>query len=111
MRLLAVPAGLALLAAVGLGFGVLPTRTYLDQRSEIASAEQHLEELEEANEAAAQRIEALHSDKEIERMARRDFGLARPGEEIYRVLPPPGGRLPVPDVWPFRELSIRLAPG
>lgn len=107
-----MPALVFSVAVVGvLSLAVVPTRTYLERRSEIAEAEAQLARLVSANEADAARIAALDSDAELERVARRDFRLALPGEEVYRVLPPvidPGA---VPSGWPFDHLARRPAGG
>ena len=104
------PAVLAVLACGVLFLGVFPTRTFLDQRRTEASAERRLAELDEQRLALRARAEALQGDEEIERLAREQYGLARPGEEIYRVLPPAGDPLAIPDTWPFNRLEQRLDP-
>jgi cell division protein FtsB len=69
--------------------GVFPTRTYLAQRTSIARAEKQLDVLGEQNEALERRANDLQSDAEIERLAREQYNLVKPGEEAYAVLPPP----------------------
>lgn len=99
-------------AIVGvLSLAVVPTRTYLERRGEIAEAETRLAQLVSTNEADTARIAALESDAELERVARRDFRLALPGEEVYRVLPPVVAPASVPEGWPFDGLARRLADG
>jgi cell division protein FtsB len=83
---------------------VFPTRTYLAQRASISRAEKQLSVLDEQNEALRQRAERLRTDAEIERLAREQYNLVRPGEEAYAVLPPPAA----PD--PPSELGEPLAP-
>ncbi len=82
------PAILAVLTIGVLILGAFPTRTLLDQRNTAADAEAQLAELDAANEAARQEADALRTDAVIERLARQEFGLAKPGEELYHVLPP-----------------------
>lgn len=107
-----VPALMFAVAIVGvLSLAVVPTRTYLERRSEISEAEAQLARLVSANEADAERIAALGSDAELERVARRNFRLALPGEEVYRVLPPEVDSGAVPSGWPFDHLARRLADG
>jgi len=105
-----VPAGLAVLVMFVLSLAVVPTRTYFDQRGQIAHAEERLAELVDANARSAGRIAALDNDDELERRARQDLRLARPGEEVYTVLPPPPPPPLVPEGWPFGELPDRVAP-
>ena len=77
-------------ALVGVLFlAVFPTRTYLTQRASTSAAEERLRVLREENTALEARIARLHRDGEIERIAREQYNLVRPGEEAYAVLPPP----------------------
>lgn len=108
-RRLVVPAALAALVLFVLSLAVVPTRTYFDQRGQIAHAEERLGEMVEQNTRSAERIAALDTDDELERRARQDLRLARPGEEVYTVLPPPPPPPSVPGGWPFGELADRVA--
>lgn len=69
-------------------FGVFPTGSYVEQRNELNRAIDELEQLEADNHELRDRVERLESDEEIERVAREDFGLVRPQEESYLILPP-----------------------
>jgi len=102
-RLVGVLGGSAVLLGL-LVVGVFPTRTYLDQRSDTAGAEQRLEVLQDQNEAYERRIEALQTPEAIERLAREQYSLVRPGEEAYAVLPAPLPPMNLPAVWPFGDL-------
>lgn len=73
---------------------VFPTRTYLAQRDRIAAAETRLQVLRDQNGQMSQRIDQLHTDAEIERLAREQYNLVRPGEEAYAILPAP--EVPIP---------------
>ena len=84
-RLLWPVLGLAL--AVFLVAVVFPTRTYLSQRDEIASAEEKLAILTAENSKLDARVEQLHTDAEVERLAREQYGLVRPGETPYVLVP------------------------
>ena len=77
---------------------VFPTRTYLTQRASIARAEEQLSVLGEQNAALEARAKALQSDAEIERLAREQYNLVKPGEEAYAVLPPPASEAPDAEV-------------
>jgi cell division protein FtsB len=87
---------------------VFPTRTYLEQRSATQRAEERRRVLQEQNELLQERVALLGTDEEIERLAREDYNLVRPGEEAYAVLPPPPPPLDLPDGWPFDRLEHRL---
>jgi cell division protein FtsB len=74
--------------------GVFPTRTYLHQRKEIASAEDKVSVLTSENAKLAARVRQLHTDSEVERLAREQYNLVRPGEEAYAILPGPADSAP-----------------
>jgi cell division protein FtsB len=98
-------------ALVGALFGfVFPTRTYLAQRAAAEQARERLAVLTAGNEALERRVEELRTPEEIEAVARRDYGLVRPGEEAYAILPPPPPAVHLPDAWPFGRLADRLSP-
>jgi cell division protein FtsB len=66
---------------------VFPTRTWLSQRQESAHATEQLRVLDTENTKLAARVKALQSDEEIERLAREQYNLVKPGEEAYALLP------------------------
>ena len=103
-----VPVILLVVTISALALGAFPTRTFLDQRRSVASAEARLNELEQANADAEAQIEALGTDSEIERLAREKYGYAKAGEEVYHVLPPATDPVRVPDAWPFNQLGTTL---
>jgi hypothetical protein len=99
------------IAVVGVLFiGVFPTRTWLGQRAEMNSATEQLRVSSAENERLEERVEALGSDAEIERLARQKYNLVRPGEEAYAILPAPPPPVEIPRVWPFAGLADRLSP-
>jgi cell division protein FtsB len=79
--------GLALVAVL-FAF-VYPTRTYINQRRELNAAQRRLEVLEENTDALEHDSARLQSDAEVERRAREDYGLVRPGETPYVLVPSP----------------------
>jgi cell division protein FtsB len=73
---------------VGLLFvAVFPARTYLDQHHRRQAVEARIKVTEERNKALQHRIDTLHTDAEVERLAREQYNLVRPGEEAYAILP------------------------
>ena len=84
--------------------GVFPTRTYLQQRDEIATAEEKVHVLSAENEKLTARVEELHTDAEVERLAREQYNLVRPGEEAYAILPGPADPEPETPAPPPVEL-------
>jgi cell division protein FtsB len=88
--------------------GVFPTRTYIQKRQDVAETEVRLQQLNDANAKAEKHVEALQSDAEIERIAREQYNLVKPGEETYHVLPAPKDPVQIPDVWPFNRFHTHL---
>lgn len=100
-----------LIALIGVLFvAVFPTRTWLAQKRERADAVEQLHVLDEQNQILASRVEALQSDDEIERLAREQYNLVKPGEEAYALLPPPSSSTatttPTPAVEEEAERSL-----
>lgn len=107
-RRLVWPLLVVVVVAAVLFIGVFPARTWLNQRSSTAAAASRVAELTEQNAQMQSRIDALDTDAEIERIAREQYGLAKPGEEVYHILPTPKDPVPVPDAWPFNRLEAEL---
>ena len=88
MRIRRVWPVLVIVVLIGVLFvAVFPTRTWLAQRSESEAATEQLQVLDAENTRLAARVKALQSDDEIERLAREQYNLVRPGEEAYALLP------------------------
>lgn len=88
-----------LLVAV-LFVAIFPTRTYLAQRQRLEQTRERLELLQQQNASMAQRVDELHTDEEVERLAREQYQMVRPGEEAYALLPPPEAAAPGDDAAP-----------
>src|SRR5205085_9012722 len=88
---LAVAAGCALLL-----LALFPVREYLGQRRSRQDAVAQLRALAEKNRQLEERARLLHTDAEIERLAREQYNLVRPGEEAYALLPAPTSPPPPP---------------
>jgi len=73
-----------------LAFGVFPTRLWLTQRRDMAETSHRVEVLEHTNAALERRVKELDSDAAVERIAREQHNLVKPGEEAYAILPPAG---------------------
>lgn len=69
---------------------VVPYRQIVDSQRQVADARSQLATLESENTRLAADVEALHTDSEIERLAREKLGYVRPGETAFVVLDPPG---------------------
>ena len=79
--------GVALLIVAGIG--LLPAKTWLNQRESIANAQADLDRVNSEIAELENQLELLETDEEIERTARENFDLVYPGEESYRILPAP----------------------
>jgi cell division protein FtsB len=108
-RLIGALAGTLVVVALLL-FGVFPTRTYLGQRAATQRASQRLEALTKQNDALKARMERLDTDAEIERLAREQYNLVKPGEEAYAVLPAPLPPIELPSIWPYGQLGATANP-
>jgi cell division protein FtsB len=104
LRTLGLVGGGAGLLAV-LAIGVFPTRSFLAQRDDLSGTERRLAVLREQNQQLEDQLEKLSTPEEIERLAREQYNLVRPGEEAYSVLPAPLPALELPDLWPFGPLG------
>ena len=63
--------------------GILPFRQLLAQQRQIERSQEQLAALQHENEALSDDISRLHTDAEVERIAREQYGLVRPGEVAY----------------------------
>ena len=86
---------LALLVTAVVVIGVLfafvfPIRTYMSQRRSIGATQARVQVLGQQNQQLTARVDQLGSDAEIERLAREQYGMVKPGEEPYAILPAPG---------------------
>jgi cell division protein FtsB len=69
--------------------GVLAMRR---AQKEAASVEEEIHQINEENQQLQDRVKSLKTDPQaIERIAREELGLARPGEHIFETAPKPDG--------------------
>jgi cell division protein FtsB len=66
---------------------VFPISAWLDQRGRLNAAEHRLEVLREQGRRLEQQSTRLRSDEEIERIARDRYGMVRPGEQAWAIVP------------------------
>ena len=79
-----------LVSCVGLLFAfVYPTRTFLEQRDQMQRARQQLSVLDRENSKLEAESAKLQNDAEIERIAREKYGLVKPGERPFVIIPAP----------------------
>lgn len=101
-----VAAGVIVLGALVLV--LYPTRSYLSQRDAIRASETKLAKLDAENDRLLTRINQLKSNSEVERLARRDLGMVRPGEHAFSMVQAPAFT-GVPDRWPFNLVKAIAA--
>ena len=65
-----------------------PTQNWLRQKREMALLNGKISAIERENRSLDEEKVALSSLERIERLARKDLGLVKPGEEAYVVVPP-----------------------
>lgn len=75
--------------AITLG-GIFPFRQMIAQNRQVSLTTEQYELLAAENQKLAERIEILKTPLEVERIAREQYGLVRPGEVGYRTVPVPG---------------------
>jgi cell division protein FtsB len=74
--------------AAALFLFVLPGRTYLEQRHSLIAAQTRVRILAAEDARLTQQARRLQTDAEIERLARQQFGLVKPGEKAFAILTP-----------------------
>lgn len=69
---------------------VFPTRAFLSQRAQLSHVSSQDAALTASNRHLAAEASKLDTDAEIEKIAREQYGLVRPGQEAYAIVPAPG---------------------
>lgn len=77
---------------------LLPLGQYWDQGMSIQQAKQELADLEERRSDLEYRLERAGDTKVIEREARKQMSLVRPGDELFRVVVP-SDVIDLPKAW------------
>jgi cell division protein FtsL len=95
LRLVVWVAG-AIAVIVVLAVFVFPTRTYLQQRHQLAATARELHVLDAQNARLAAEAQRLQTQAEIERIAREQYHLVHPGDQAFAILPPPAPPTTVP---------------
>lgn len=96
-----------LLAALAIVLaGVFPFRQLIAQERLVANTQAQLDALVAENEALTSEIDAIATPTELERIAREQYGMVRPGEISY-VVELEGGAVPEATVKQAAELDSR----
>lgn len=101
-------AALVVLGVVG-ALSAMPLRGWLAQRGEIAETQAELAAVRAENEQLERRRTVLDDPAEIQRIARREYGLVDVGEESYSILPPATAGVVLPNAWPFDVIADSVA--
>jgi cell division protein FtsB len=93
--------------------GIFPFRQIIAQERQVDQTQAQLDALLEESRSLEQRVAALQTDAEVERLAREQYGLVRPGETGYIVESPlvpvaPDPVLPVAEAPDERTLLHRF---
>ena len=100
MKLRAGPLVAASALVAVLGLAVIPAQAYRQQQRRRDQLAATVAQTAGQNQALQERAERLATDAEIERLARLHYNLAKPGEEVYAILPeaapPPAPPAPAP---------------
>jgi cell division protein FtsB len=86
-RFAAALTALAVLVVGVVLVGFYPTRTWLRQEQAVHSAERDLAVLRDQNQELQDEAARLQDPAEIERLARAEYNLVRPGEQAYAIIP------------------------
>lgn len=87
-----VALGTLLMLLTGAAFvtQVVPYNQIVQSQRDVAEARAELAELKGENAELQADVDALHTDSEVERLAREKLGYVRPGETAFVVVDPPG---------------------
>lgn len=77
-----------------------PARTYLQQKQSIAAEEHTVAVLKAEDAKLASQTSALQDASTIEQIARQEYGLVKPGQQAFMVLPGPTKPQPPPPLPP-----------
>lgn len=84
----AIKAGLAVMVLLGAAYiFVVPARTYLAQKSAIASELHSIAVLKAENSKLNSERASLNNNATIAEIARQDYNLVKPGQQAFIVLP------------------------
>lgn len=74
--------------SLGIGLYLDPTKTWLKQNREMGALNKSVDEARDRNESLRREMKELESNEYIERKAREELGLVKPGEEAFVVVDP-----------------------
>jgi cell division protein FtsB len=99
---LAIAGGLAL----GIGAFASPVKAVIRQENLVRANRAELAQLQADRTRLETQYKALQTPAEVERIARSEYGMIRPGQTAYTVVVPTAPALP--DTWPFNIVRVAL---
>ena len=89
-RAVALRVSVATIVVIGLLFVVVfPVQAWMRQRDDLHASEHRLEVIKTQRLQLQREAERLADPREVERIARELYGMVRPGEQAYAVVPGP----------------------
>jgi cell division protein FtsB len=89
-RAIALRASVATVVVIGLLFVVVfPLQAWMRQRNDLHASEHRLEVIHGERVRLQREAAKLQDPREVERIARELYGMVRPGEQAYAVVPGP----------------------
>ena len=96
---------LVIAAALIASLFVLPVKSWLQQRDDLARKQNELAVLTNANAQLAADVNRLQTPEGIKEAARQEVGFVSIGEQRISVLPTPSAPLTLPAGWPYDAIS------
>ena len=89
-RAIALRVSVATIVVIGLLFVVVfPVQAWMRQRDDLHASEHRLEVIRAERIRLQHEAQQLKDPREVERIARELYGMVRPGEQAYAVVPGP----------------------
>jgi cell division protein FtsB len=84
---------------------IFPARTYLAQKQDIAVQEHTIAALQAEDSKLASESHALQGAPTIEKIARQEYGLVKPGQQAFMVVPARTKPAPAPPPPPVKHAA------
>jgi cell division protein FtsB len=108
-RLVFALVALVIAAALGASLFVLPVKSWLQQRDDLARKQNQLAVLNNANAQLAADVSRLNTPDGIKEAARQEVGMVGFGEQRISVLETPDAPITLPTGWPYDAISQIVA--
>jgi cell division protein FtsB len=108
-RLVFALVALVIAAALIASLFVLPVKSWMQQRDDLATKQNELAVLKNANAQLAADVSRLNTPEGIKEAARQEVGMVGFGEQRISVLTTPSAPLTLPAGWPFDAISQIIA--